>query len=173
MGVFFICGDVKSPCPTIQSLALQPRTQTPTSPRPPNALNSITVPPTNASIPLSQPSPSLSNGAAPLDPTGDAKLSALQLAVYDRMQKRLNDFNLTFARETDRLLAATKQLNEGEHRVEDERRRLADIEARLKGNIELLKKKNEEMDNVIEQAGKQPELPVDEVLCGTSVVYNQ
>ncbi|RUS14556.1 UEV domain-containing protein [Endogone sp. FLAS-F59071] len=153
------------------SLSLLPRTQTPT-PRPPNALNPITVPSNSASIAHSQSSPGLPNGAGSF-PSGDAKVSALQLAVFDRLQKRLQEFQLEVARETDRLLVANRQLNEGERRIEDERRRLAELEQRLKGNIDVLKKKNEEMENVIEQAGKQPEVPVDEVLCGTSVVYNQ
>jgi len=64
-------------------------------------------------------------------------------------------------------------LNQNQERINEERSQLAEKEARIKGKTELLRGKIAEIDKLIEKAKNMPEVSVDDVLCGTTIVYNQ
>lgn len=85
----------------------------------------------------------------------------------------MQTFNLTVSTEMDRLLMINRQLNEGEVRIEQEQQMLKDLAHRLRHNIEVLKRRGKEIEEVTSTVNAMPDISVDEALCGTTVVYNQ
>ncbi|KAL1914821.1 uncharacterized protein VTP21DRAFT_7913 [Calcarisporiella thermophila] len=130
-------------------------------PLPPRPLNhSLTYLPASAS-PLSPPS------------VGSEGMTALQQEVYEKLQGRLQEFNAQVSHDMEQLLATNRLLNEGEARIEEEKRVMEDLDKKIELNMVILKRKCDEIQETIDKASQIPEMQVDELICGTTVVYNQ
>ncbi|KAI9315381.1 UEV domain-containing protein [Dichotomocladium elegans] len=125
---------------------------------------------------LSQPATSLVANARQSSTTGrplENKERDLQYRLYRKVAERMQQFNLSVSAEMDRLLAINRQLNDGEVRIDHELQMWADLKRRLENNIQVLKIREKEIEEVISTVNAMPDMAVDEVLCGTTVVYNQ
>ncbi|OZJ04039.1 hypothetical protein BZG36_03579 [Bifiguratus adelaidae] len=103
----------------------------------------------------------------------DHPLTPLRLALFDKLQRRLDEHSRETQITTDAYLVANKQLVDSEQRIDSERRRLTEIQNRLSQNISLLDRRCRELDMVIQKVERLPDVEVDEIVGSTTVVYNQ
>ncbi|KAG0232095.1 hypothetical protein BGW42_008388 [Actinomortierella wolfii] len=96
-----------------------------------------------------------------------------QAQLYTKLQNSLREFNAMTSREMDQLVAVNKQLNDAETRTKTEIENLRDLEAKIQHNITTLRRVIDQLSAKIEQIQNWPEEPVDEIICGSSVVHNQ
>ncbi|KAF9383633.1 hypothetical protein CPC16_008834 [Podila verticillata] len=85
----------------------------------------------------------------------------------------LLEFNTASSREMDNLVTVNKQLNDAEFRTKAEIQSLRDLHTKIQYNIATLSRCIEQLTAKIEQIRSWPEEPVDEIICGSSVVHNQ
>ncbi|KAI8147985.1 UEV domain-containing protein [Fennellomyces sp. T-0311] len=115
------------------------------------------------------PPPSLPSSSLPKG----SRERELQENLYRKMTERMQAFNLAVSGEMDRLLMINRQLNDGEMRIDQEQHMWADMVRRLQDNIQLLRTRGKEIEEITSTVNAMPDLAVDEALCGTTVVYNQ
>ncbi|CAG8775771.1 15144_t:CDS:1, partial [Acaulospora morrowiae] len=97
----------------------------------------------------------------------------LQSDVYDKVkQSCLEDFQRS-SPEIHKIMAIGEKLSQSQENVEQERKGLLDLESKINEKTDYVKSKIAEIDKLIEQAKNMPEVSVDDVLCGTTIVYNQ
>lgn len=97
----------------------------------------------------------------------------LQSAVYDKVKQKCEEYVIKTSPELNRNMSIGELLNKNQEYIEEERSQLAEKEARIKDKTEFLKGRIAEIEKLIEQAKNMPEVSVDDVLCGTTIVYNQ
>ncbi|KAG0030475.1 hypothetical protein BGZ82_007412 [Podila clonocystis] len=93
--------------------------------------------------------------------------------LYTKLQAALLEFNTASSREMDNLVTVNKQLNDAESRTKAEIQSLRDLHTKIQYNIATLSRCIEQLTAKIEQIRSWPEEPVDEIICGSSVVHNQ
>ncbi|KAF9324936.1 hypothetical protein BG006_000097 [Podila minutissima] len=101
------------------------------------------------------------------------QLSPQQAQLYTKLQAALLEFNTASSREMDNLVTVNKQLNDAESRTKAEIQSLRDLHIKIQYNIATLSRCIEQLTAKIEQIRSWPEEPVDEIICGSSVVHNQ
>ncbi|KAF9928755.1 hypothetical protein FBU30_002122 [Linnemannia zychae] len=101
------------------------------------------------------------------------QLTPQQAQLYTKLQSALLEFNTASSREMDSLVNVNKQLNDAENRTKAELQSLRDLATKIRHNIDTLNRCIEQLDAKIEQIRTWPEEPVDEIICGSSVVHNQ
>ncbi|KAK3841432.1 MAG: UEV domain-containing protein [Linnemannia gamsii] len=101
------------------------------------------------------------------------QLNPQQAQLYTKLQSALLEFKTASSREMDSLVNVNKQLNDAENRTKTELQSLRDLSAKIQHNIETLNRCTEQLNAKIEQITTWPEEPVDEIICGSSVVHNQ
>ncbi|KAG0339963.1 hypothetical protein BG000_000972 [Podila horticola] len=101
------------------------------------------------------------------------QLSPQQAQLYTKLQAALLEFNTASSREMDNLVTVNKQLNDAESRTKAEIQSLRDLHTKIQYNIATLSRCIEQLTAKIEQIRSWPEEPVDEIICGSSVVHNQ
>ncbi|KAI9232320.1 hypothetical protein MVEG_10085 [Podila verticillata NRRL 6337] len=101
------------------------------------------------------------------------QLSPQQAQLYTKLQAALLEFNTASSREMDNLVTVNKQLNDAEFRTKAEIQSLRDLHTKIQYNIATLSRCIEQLTAKIEQIRSWPEEPVDEIICGSSVVHNQ
>ncbi|KAG0288014.1 hypothetical protein BGZ96_008158 [Linnemannia gamsii] len=101
------------------------------------------------------------------------QLTPQQAQLYTKLQSALLDFNTASSREMDNLVNVNKQLNDAENRTKAELQSLRDLSTKIQHNIVTLNRCTEQLNVKIEQIRTWPEEPVDEIICGSSVVHNQ
>ncbi|KAG0234836.1 hypothetical protein BGX31_004452 [Mortierella sp. GBA43] len=111
--------------------------------------------------------PSLTFGA------NSQQFTPQQAQLYTKLQSALLDFNSNSSREMHDLVSVNKQLNDAESRTKAEIQSLNDLNSKIQHNIGVLAQSIERLDGNIEQIRTWPETPVDEIVCGSSVVHNQ
>ncbi|KAG0004210.1 hypothetical protein BGZ79_009959 [Entomortierella chlamydospora] len=101
------------------------------------------------------------------------QLTPQQAQLYTKLQTALLEFNTASSREMQNLVTVNKQLNDAETRTKSELQSLKDLNAKIQYNITTLTGSIEQLNTKIEQIRTWPEKPVDEIICGSSVVHNQ
>ncbi|KAF9428156.1 hypothetical protein BGZ94_003236 [Podila epigama] len=101
------------------------------------------------------------------------QLTPQQALLYTKLQAALLEFNTASSREMDNLVTVNKQLNMAESRTKAEIQSLKELNAKIQYNITTLSRCIEQLTSKIEQIRSWPEEPVDEIICGSSVVHNQ
>ncbi|KAF9182574.1 hypothetical protein BGZ51_004660 [Haplosporangium sp. Z 767] len=101
------------------------------------------------------------------------QLTPQQAQLYTKLQAALLEFNTASSREMDNLVTVNKQLNDAESRTKAELQNLKDMANKIQFNITTLTRCIEQLNAKIEQIRSWPEEPVDEIICGSSVVHNQ
>ncbi|KAF9549522.1 hypothetical protein EC957_003472 [Mortierella hygrophila] len=101
------------------------------------------------------------------------QLTPQQAQLYTKLQTALLEFNTASSREMDNLVNVNKQLNDAENRTKAELLSLRDLSTKIQHNIVTLNRCTEQLNVKIEQIRTWPEEPVDEIICGSSVVHNQ
>ncbi|CAG8562408.1 13650_t:CDS:2, partial [Ambispora leptoticha] len=97
----------------------------------------------------------------------------LQVDVYEKLEDSWSFYHEKAILEINKIMSLSEQLNNSEAQSEDEKRQLKELQNQLQEKIDYMKAKNSEVDRLIEQATNIPEISVDDVLCGTTIVYNQ
>ncbi|KAF9165290.1 hypothetical protein DFQ26_000338 [Actinomortierella ambigua] len=100
-------------------------------------------------------------------------LNPQQAQLYTKLQQVLYEFNSMTAREMNHIVNVNKQLNDAETRTKTEIQNLKDLEAKIQHNITTLRRVIDQLTTKIEQIQSWPEEPIDEIICGSSVVHNQ
>ncbi|KAJ3139403.1 hypothetical protein HK101_003647 [Irineochytrium annulatum] len=153
----------------------------PPIPQPPNYAANPILAAQKGPQPLS-PSPAAkkpttaSTSSPAANPVADAKeqrAHSLRLAIRERVLAAENARRTKASVDYGRLIAVNKQLNDGDARIGDLVRRLKEEEAKVMKNTEIIQAKNEELKASITRLETEPEVNVDEVLGGGSVVHNQ
>jgi len=93
--------------------------------------------------------------------------------VFDKIGRHWYEYHDKNNREFDKDMVLSRMLQDNEARVENEKQQLTEALNTLKEKINFLQQKCEAVDKVIEQASARPEVSVDDILCGTTIVYNQ
>ncbi|KAF9433635.1 hypothetical protein BGZ76_009182 [Entomortierella beljakovae] len=101
------------------------------------------------------------------------QLTPQQAELYTKLQTALLEFNTASSREMQDLVTVNKQLNDAETRTKSELQSLKDLNTKIQYNTTTLTSSIEQLDANIEQIRAWPEEPVDEIICGSSVVHNQ
>ncbi|KAF9571328.1 hypothetical protein EC968_000701 [Mortierella alpina] len=101
------------------------------------------------------------------------QLTPQQAQLYTKLQTALLEFNTASSREMDNLVTVNKQLNDAETKTKDELQSLRDLNTKIQYNIATLTRCIDQLNTKIEQIRTWPEEPVDEIICGSSVVHNQ
>ncbi|KAF9909475.1 hypothetical protein BX616_011152 [Lobosporangium transversale] len=101
------------------------------------------------------------------------QLTPQQAQLYTKLQAALMEFHSTSSREMQNIVTVNKQLNDAETRTKTELQSLRDLNNKIQYNISTLTRSIEQLDTKIEQIRTWPEEPVDEIICGSSVVHNQ
>ncbi|KAI1316369.1 hypothetical protein EDD11_010083 [Mortierella claussenii] len=101
------------------------------------------------------------------------QLTPQQAQLYTKLQVALLEFNAASSREMQNLVTVNKQLNDAETRTKSELQSLKDLNTKVQYNITTLTRTTEQLNAKIEQIRTWPEEPVDEIICGSSVVHNQ
>ncbi|KAI9263185.1 UEV domain-containing protein [Phascolomyces articulosus] len=125
--------------------------------------------PTSATIPPHTPSSSLPSSSLPRE----SQERELQENLYRKVSDRMQAFNIAVSNEMDKLLMINRQLNDGEFRIDQEQQVLMGMIRRLQDNIQILRTRGKEIEEITSTVNSMPDLAVDEALCGTTVVYNQ
>lgn len=159
MGKKFITNKMKSPLPT-RSSSLHPQISNESQLSVPSILD---TPP----LPIITPSP------APLPTTQNPELVKLQSMVYDKVKHKCEEYVQKTSPELNRNMSIGEHLNQDQERIIEERKQLIEKDARIKEKTEILRGKIAEIDKLIEQAKNMPDVSVDDILCGTTIVYNQ
>ncbi|KAG0201642.1 hypothetical protein BGX28_005588 [Mortierella sp. GBA30] len=124
----------------------------------------------------SYPSPTTSQNRYPSSSTfgpSSQQLTPQQAQLYTKLQAALLEFNTASSREMDNLVTVNKQLNDAETRTKAELQSLKDMNSKIQYNIATLTRCIDQLNVKIEQIRTWPEEPVDEIICGSSVVHNQ
>ncbi|KAJ3215813.1 hypothetical protein HDU67_010306 [Dinochytrium kinnereticum] len=108
----------------------------------------------------------------PVDPQ-EAKAQALRVALRDRILTAETSRRARLATDHERLVGINRRLNEGDARLRDLMRRLEDEKAKVKNSTDILVAKNTEIRGFVDQLSAEPEVSVDDLLEGGTVVYNQ
>ncbi|KAJ3102821.1 hypothetical protein HDU97_000278 [Phlyctochytrium planicorne] len=103
----------------------------------------------------------------------EAKAMSLRMALRERILATESSRRARNAMNQERLIGINRRLHEGEARIRDILRRLEDEKAKVRHSREILVAKNHEIKGMVERLSSEPEVPVDELLDGGSVVYNQ
>ena len=140
----------------------------PNNTRQPATPTSATLPPSGP-IPPSSVSSSLPSSSLPRE----SHERELQEKLYRKVSDRMQAFNIAVSNEMDKLLIINRQLNDGELRIDQEHHTWTDIIRRLQDNIQILRTRGKEIEEITSTVNSMPDLAVDEALCGTTVVYNQ
>ncbi|CAG8707955.1 19074_t:CDS:2 [Dentiscutata erythropus] len=122
---------------------------------------------------LDEPSPLFVPQPAPLPTTQNPELVKLQSAVYEKVKNTCNEYFEISTPEIHRIMGFGEQLNTSKERINQEREHLFNLENKIKEKTEILKNKVAEVDKLIEKVTNMPEVSVDDILCGTTIVYNQ
>ncbi|KAG0366172.1 hypothetical protein BGZ54_005719 [Gamsiella multidivaricata] len=101
------------------------------------------------------------------------QLTPQQAQLYKKLQAALQDFQAASSGEMQNLVTVNKQLNDAETRTKVELQTLKDLNTKIQYNIATLTRTNQQLNTKIEQIQAWPETPVDEIICGSSVVHNQ
>ncbi|KAG0299482.1 hypothetical protein BGZ98_010020 [Dissophora globulifera] len=137
-------------------------------PAPPILTYSPRADPSSTALPSQQnryPTSSFGSNAQQLTPQ--------QAQLYTKLQNALLEFNTASSREMQNLVTVNKQLNDAESRTKQELLSLKDMNIKIQYNIATLTRTIEQLNTKIEQIRTWPEEPVDEIICGSSVVHNQ
>ncbi|KAG9302659.1 hypothetical protein G9A89_007363 [Geosiphon pyriformis] len=136
--------------------------------------NTSSSPPSNqlTSI-LDAPSPPIDLASTHLVQNRDPEIVKLQIEVYEKIERHWSDFHGKALQEINKMMTLSEQLNNSETQVEEEKRQLVELQKRLKEKTDFLKSKSGEVDRLVEQATNMPEVSVDDIFCGTTIVYNQ
>ncbi|KAF9583852.1 hypothetical protein BGW38_008325 [Lunasporangiospora selenospora] len=105
--------------------------------------------------------------------SGTQQLTPQQAQLYTKLQSALLEFNTASSREMDNLVTVNKQLNDAETRTKAELQSLRDFDAQVQHQNTIMTRCIEQLNLNIEKIRSWPEEPVDEIICGTSVVHNQ
>ncbi|KAG0005294.1 hypothetical protein BGZ65_011486 [Modicella reniformis] len=100
-------------------------------------------------------------------------LTPQQAQLYTKLQAILLEFNTASSKEMHNLVAVNKQLNDTETKTKAELQSLKDLNTKIQHNIVTLTQSIEQLNTKIGQIRTWPETPVDEIICGSSVVHNQ
>ncbi|KAG0054134.1 hypothetical protein BGZ83_011921 [Gryganskiella cystojenkinii] len=100
-------------------------------------------------------------------------LTPQQAQLYTKLQTTLSDYKKASSREMDTLVTVNKQLNDAENSTKAEIESLRDLQTKIQYNITTLTRTIEQLNAKIDQIQNWPEEPVDEIICGSSVVHNQ
>ncbi|KAJ3110731.1 hypothetical protein HDU96_006341, partial [Phlyctochytrium bullatum] len=103
----------------------------------------------------------------------EARARQLRLALRERVLQAEATRRARLAVDQERLVGIQRMLKEREARIRDVMRRLEEEKAKVKHSAEVLRGKNGEVREKVERLGREPEVPVDEMLQGGSDVYNQ
>ncbi|KAI8596670.1 UEV domain-containing protein [Dissophora ornata] len=101
------------------------------------------------------------------------QLTPQQAELYTKLRAALQEFNTASSKEMQDLVTVNKQLNDAESRTKTELQNLRDLNTKIQYNITTLTRTTEQLNVKIEQIRTWPEEPVDEIICGSSVVHNQ
>ncbi|KAI8918781.1 UEV domain-containing protein [Entophlyctis helioformis] len=93
--------------------------------------------------------------------------------LREKLKERFRAMEASLSAEIDQLLSANRQLLDGERRVQDTLRYLADLETKLKGSVDVLSTRNEELRKHIDELRGKPDVNVDKDLAFDNVVQNQ
>lgn len=85
----------------------------------------------------------------------------------------MQNFQMDISKEMDELLLVNRQLNDGETQIQNEIKMLQNIRQQLHDNTDILQLKSKEIDETIVNINALPDVSVDEVISGTTVVHNQ
>ncbi|PKY38505.1 UEV-domain-containing protein [Rhizophagus irregularis] len=118
-------------------------------------------------LPIITPSP------APLPTTQNPELVKLQSMVYDKVKHKCEEYVQKTSPELNRNMSIGEHLNQDQERIIEERKQLIEKDVRIREKTEILRGKIAEIDKLIEQAKNMPDVSVDDILCGTTIVYNQ
>ncbi|CAI2168741.1 4442_t:CDS:2 [Funneliformis geosporum] len=119
---------------------------------------------------LDTPAPPI---VTPPPTTQNPELVNLQSSVYDKVKQKCEEYVEKLSPEFHRIMSFGEHLNQSQELIKEERRQLVDKETKIKEKAEFLNGKITEIDKLIEQAKNMPEVSVDDILCGTTIVYNQ
>lgn len=97
----------------------------------------------------------------------------LQIEVYEKVEARCESYHEQAQQEIEKIATQSEQLNNGERLVELEKLQLIEVSKKLQEKIDVLEVRCAELDRLVEQANNMPEVSVDDILCGTTIVYNQ
>ncbi|KAF9971100.1 hypothetical protein BGZ73_006004 [Actinomortierella ambigua] len=114
-----------------------------------------------------------SSGSGIVGGTVPPHLNAQQAQLYTKLHNALYEFNSMNAREMNQIVNVNKQLNDAETRTKTEIQNLKDLEAKIQHNISTLRRVIDQLTAKIEQIQSWPEEPIDEIICGSSLVHNQ
>ncbi|CAO3653115.1 unnamed protein product [Cunninghamella echinulata] len=103
----------------------------------------------------------------------DSKEKELQDRLYHKVAERMQGFQMDISKEMDELLLVNRQLNDGEIQLQNEINMLQNLREQLFDNINILQSKSREIDEIIINVNALPDVSVDEVISGTTVVHNQ
>ncbi|GJJ72057.1 ESCRT-I complex subunit TSG101 [Entomortierella parvispora] len=137
------------------------------SPR--SGANTSTTQPSGANPQLNRSS---SSSAAAFGPSAHP-LTPQQAQLHTKLQTTLLEYKRASSREMDTLVTVNKQLNDAENSTKAEIESLRDLHTKIQYNITTLTRCIEQLNAKIEQIQAWPEEPVDEIICGSSVVHNQ
>ncbi|KAF9350420.1 hypothetical protein BGX34_001226 [Mortierella sp. NVP85] len=101
------------------------------------------------------------------------QLNAQQSLLYTKLQAALHKFTSATNKETIDIVTVNKQLNDAESKTKTELQNLRDLNSKIQYNNGALAQSIEQLNANIEQIRTWPETPVDEIVCGSSVVHNQ
>ncbi|CAG8561658.1 12838_t:CDS:2 [Ambispora gerdemannii] len=97
----------------------------------------------------------------------------LQVDIYEKIERDWSYYHENATLEINKMMSLSEQLNNSEKQIEKEKKQLIELQNQLQEKIDYIKAKSSEVDRLIEQASNIPEISVDDVLCGTTIVYNQ
>ncbi|CAG8493847.1 14850_t:CDS:2 [Acaulospora colombiana] len=110
---------------------------------------------------------------APLPMTQNPELVKLQSVVYDKVKQDCGEYVQKLSPEFHKLMVIGDLLSQSQERVNMERANLLARESKIGEESDYIKSKIVEIDGLVEKAKNMAEASVDEVLCGTTIVYNQ
>ena len=109
----------------------------------------------------------------PLPKTQNPELINLQIMVYDKVKRKCEEHLGIVSPEFHMIMSIGEKLNQSQMLIEEEKKQLIESETKIMEKTEILKNKISEIDKLIEDAKNRPEISVDDVLCGSTIVYNQ
>ncbi|RHZ66644.1 hypothetical protein Glove_306g36 [Diversispora epigaea] len=97
----------------------------------------------------------------------------LQSAVYDKVKSCCNEYLERSLPQLNKIMAIGEDLSKSQELIRQDKANLIELEKVLDNKMDFVKMKITEIDKIIEQAKNIPEVSVDDILCGTTIVYNQ
>ncbi|KAJ3131934.1 hypothetical protein HK100_005873 [Physocladia obscura] len=125
--------------------------------------------PSTSSLPLSQQQEALVREAA----VKEKRAAELRAILASRLVAAATDLERNAAKEFERIRVLGGYVEGGESRVSDALQRIRHEEAKIRNNTQIVTSKISEMKVEIEKIHSEPEVQVDDIMTGTSVVGNQ